>query len=133
MAGYVLTYPFPVALYPPKESDNAIWYLHPDQIQSHHNQGRLQGVLQTDVVADPEPIDRLLDINLGFHRITPSGHISLPYGGDSIISLINFLIRSRRELVCRGCFEGMRQYDLSSCSCTLRKRFWNTGHVHHAI
>jgi hypothetical protein len=93
--GYVLSCPFPVGLYPPKGPDNASWYLPPGLRRSHHDQGRLHAALEDDVIANPEPIERILDINLGHQRITPSGRTALPFDGNSIVATLNAMTASR--------------------------------------
>jgi len=121
-AGYLLTYFMPFALHPPIGDDGASWHLPVDLTKAHHDQGRFHVPLHIDAIADPEPIDRILDVNLGRHHITPAGRITAPFDGDQLVNFFNMAAESRRELVCVPCFEKHQTQGFAPCSCTFRKR-----------
>jgi hypothetical protein len=122
-AGHVLTEPVPIALHPPKTPDGASWDLPPDLMRSHHDQGRFHIPLFVCALADPEPLDRILDTNLGRCEIKPRGRTDLPFDGVKVVSTFNDIARSREELVCLSCTKDRDLEGPMPCQCTLRKRF----------
>ncbi|KAH7356098.1 hypothetical protein BKA66DRAFT_428841 [Pyrenochaeta sp. MPI-SDFR-AT-0127] len=88
-----------------------------------HDQGRFHTALDAHAVADPEPIDRILDIDLGRHQITPSGRTEFPYCNHEMVAYLRSVASCRKELVCSSCFKNHQEEPLRTCSCTLRKRF----------
>jgi hypothetical protein len=125
-AGYFFLHKAALSIYPPKQGDIGAWYLPPGTNMPLHDQGRFHAPLQVTGVADPEPIDRTLDINLGRHYITPRGRTEFPYSGWSTIGFLHHIGKMRREYACLACYreeEAHQGQQLSPCSCTLRKRF----------
>jgi hypothetical protein len=89
-----------------------------------HDQGRFHIPLDIPAVGDPEPIDRILDINLGRrHHINPLGRTEFPYDGQHMVSFLNMVVARRKWLVCEPCYKQHQKQGHSQCSCTLRKRF----------
>jgi hypothetical protein len=122
-AGHVLTDAVPIALHPPKAPDGASWNLPPDVMRPHHDQGRFHIPLFVYALADPEPLDRILDTDLGRYEIIPRGRISLPFDGMKVVGTFNDIARSREELVCLSCTKERDVLGSMPCQCTLRKRF----------
>ena len=122
-AGYLFLNPRVVAIYPPKNEDNALWNLPADQMMPLHDQGHFHVPINIIAVADPEPIARMLDINLGRHAIEPRGRTTFPYSGRPVVSDLVDIQKSRLERMCHACFERHQAQKLPPCSCTLRKRF----------
>ncbi|KAF1846425.1 uncharacterized protein K460DRAFT_286338 [Cucurbitaria berberidis CBS 394.84] len=88
-----------------------------------HDRGQFHTPLNITAIADPEPIDRVLDINLGCHIITPRGRTTFPFSGQRTVTVLNFIANSRKQPVCQHCFEEHQKQQLPPCSCTLRSRF----------
>jgi hypothetical protein len=125
-AGYFFLEPLATAVYPPKNTKDKAWHLPIKEMKSLHDQGRVHIPLAIPAVGDPEPIDRILDMNLGRrHGITPLGRTEYPYSGFQIVSDLNLVINRRKELVCGSCYEQNQEQGQPQCSCTLRKRFLN--------
>jgi hypothetical protein len=125
-AGYFFTGPTAFAIHPPKgtDADDSIWHLPADLMKPHHDQGRFHVPLHVSAMADPEPLDRILDINLGKHHITPVGRIAIPYEGDNLVMFFQIVAQGRRELVCEPCFEEHQaDGNFKPCACTMRNRF----------
>jgi hypothetical protein len=122
-SGYVMSTPVPFAIYPPKGGDNPSWYLPVDMMKPHHDQGRLHIPLHIDSIADPEPLDRILDVDLGRGYICPYGRFSPPYDGIQLVSVFNMVARARKEMLCIPCFDKQLKDGHPPCSCTFRKRF----------
>ncbi|KAF2829027.1 hypothetical protein CC86DRAFT_184177 [Ophiobolus disseminans] len=122
-AGFFLNNPTPFAIYPPKGGDNASWYLPPNLSKSHHDQGRIHIPLHIDSIADPEPIDRLLDVDLGRSHVVPAGRTEMPFEGHNLVLSFNLISQTRKEFLCLPCFEQHCTQGFQPCSCTFRKRF----------
>tara|TARA_R110002003_G_scaffold814_6_gene21576 strand:+ start:5799 stop:6878 length:1080 start_codon:yes stop_codon:yes gene_type:complete len=122
-AGYAFLRPFPFGMYPSKAGDTKSWHLPPGATKSHHDQGRFHVPLHIDGLADPEPIDRILDLDLGCRRVTPRGRTEAPFDGENLVSLFSMFACHRVETVCPPCSREHEGEGLVSCSCTLRKRF----------
>jgi hypothetical protein len=122
-AGYFFSHPTPIAVYPPKGPEGASWYLPRHEIQSHHDQGRLHAPLDIGAVADPEPIERILDINMGAKCIQPWGRTTAPFSGRNIIKTFDAMFWERIEMVCMSCSKEQLQLNYKPCSCTLRKHY----------
>jgi hypothetical protein len=88
----------------------------------HHDQGRVHFPLYTHSIADPEPLDHILDVSLGRGYITPRGRTSEPYNGLQLIQVFNMTAQSRKELLCAPCFDEKLKAGYPHCSCTFRKR-----------
>jgi hypothetical protein len=122
-AGYVLNCPTPFGLLPPKGADGDEWHLPPDLMRPRHDQGRFHTPLSVYAIADPEPLDRILDTNLGRRDITPWGRNTAPFDGNNVVGIFRSMTNSRKDLVCWNCAEARRLNNSTPCSCTLRKRF----------
>lgn len=123
-AGFVGTLPTPVSIYPPKGSTSAQWRGSVEAMQPHHDQGRVHAELTAPELADPEPIDHLLDWNLGHGYINPSGRTNGPYAGHDVVSPFNYIARDRIRLLCKPCHDEQSINTTTKiCSCTLRGRF----------
>jgi hypothetical protein len=125
-AGIFLDQPLSFAVYPPKNADQAAsWHLPLDLLKPQHDQGRIHIPLHIDAIADPEPLHRILDMNLGRGYITPKGRTTLPYDGNHLMMMINNQARKRKEMVCPSCFDEIRKMEPKPelCSCTFRKRY----------
>jgi hypothetical protein len=122
-AGFVLHCPTPFALHPPKGMNGDAWKLPADIMRPHHDQGRFHAPLHVNAIADPEPLDRILDTNLGQHDITPWGRTSEPFDGDNVVGIFQAMADSRKELLCSECVKDRGLTMSAPCSCTLRKRF----------
>lgn len=94
-AGYPFTFPTPVALYPPRGPGQTSWDLPSDLKHSHHDQGGLHAPLYIDAIADPELLDRLLDMDLGWHTLTPRGRTTFPFQGRNVVGFLNSIATSR--------------------------------------
>ncbi|KAH7395333.1 hypothetical protein DE146DRAFT_105213 [Phaeosphaeria sp. MPI-PUGE-AT-0046c] len=70
-AGYTFLTSGPLAICPPRGPTKASWYLPAEQTRSHHDQGRIHIPLQIRAIADPEPLDRLLDADLATKDLEP--------------------------------------------------------------
>lgn len=117
--------PTPFAIYPPKGSVDDSWHLPIDLMTSHHDEGCLHTPLHVDGIADPEPIERLLDIDLGRCRVTPAGRAEAPFNGDQLAMMINITAQTRKELVCPPYYEQYQTQGFPPCECTFRKQFLN--------
>jgi hypothetical protein len=126
-AGHFLNVRTPFAIYPPKgvDVDESTWHLPADLTKSHHDQGRIHIPLHIASIADPEPLDRILDTNLGRRHVTPAGRTDMPYEGDQLVAFFEMVAHGRRELVCTPCFNLHQEAkkNPARCSCTFRKRF----------
>lgn len=123
-AGFFFLRPVAVAAYPPKKGDVDAWYRPVEEMEPLHDQGRFHIPLGIYAIGDPEPIDRILDLDLGKQPLlTPLGRIQPPYSGIDIVSILNLTVTVRKELVCPSCFEERLKSGPLRCSCTLRKRF----------
>lgn len=122
-AGYLFAFRNPTTLYPPQGPDKASWYLPADLARPHHDQGRLHIPLHVNAIADPEPLDRLLDTNLGTHHLTPWGRTTVPFEGMNVIGILSMVASSRKQATCQACFDSLYVGSPEPCSCTLRKRF----------
>jgi hypothetical protein len=122
-AGHVLNIPTPFGLLPPRGADGDAWNLPADLMRSHHDQGRFHAPLSVYAVADPEPLDRILDTNLGLRDITPVGRTNMPFDGENVVGIFQTITELRKEMLCGDCAEECELADLAPCSCTLRKRF----------
>jgi hypothetical protein len=61
-------------VYPPKDSECSAWNLPIEDTKPLHDQGRFHIPLNVNAIGDPEPIQRILDLDLGTHRsINPVG------------------------------------------------------------
>lgn len=79
-AGYPVLIQHATAIYPPKRGDTSEWDLPSDQAMPLHDQGRVHSSLYDCTVGEPEPIDRLLDFNLGQGDIPqPAGTLFLAW------------------------------------------------------
>jgi len=124
--GYFLTNPTAFAIHPSQGTDvsDSSWHLPADLSKPHHDQGRFHVPLHIPAMADPEPIDRILDMNLGKRHITPAGRTNVPYEGDNLVMFFQMVAQARKELVCPPCFDHHQaQGNYEPCSCTFRKRF----------
>ncbi|KAH7069150.1 hypothetical protein BKA63DRAFT_422327 [Paraphoma chrysanthemicola] len=92
-------------------------------MKSHHDQGRIHVPLHIHGLADPEPLDRIIDLNLGNHSITPCGRTEAPFDGESLLGIFNMFAMKRKELMCQACFRDHEAKGFAPCSCTFRKRF----------
>jgi hypothetical protein len=89
-----------------------------------HDQGRLHIPLNINAISDSEPIQRILDLDLGTHQfIDPIGRKQYPYSGYQIVSFLNMVVNKRKDLACSSCYQERRKEHVAPCSCTLRKRF----------
>ncbi|RAR09370.1 hypothetical protein DDE82_001882 [Stemphylium lycopersici] len=123
-AGFFFLNPVVVAAVPPKHEDSRAWYRPIESMGPLHDQGRVHIPLCIPALGDPEPMDRLLDLDLGSSQIiTPHGRSQDPYSGREIVSFLNATIMARKELVCSSCFKERQKKYPTPCSCTLRKRF----------
>jgi hypothetical protein len=122
-AGYLLDFPYPFSLLPPEGNADASWHLPEDLTRSHHDEGRFHIPLHVGAIADPEPLDRILDMNLGCHTITPFGRTAAPFDGENVVSFFEAAASSRRELLCLPCVEQHRRNNFKPCSCTFRRHF----------
>jgi len=123
-AGYLMLIPYVFGLLPPEGIKGSSWHLPPDLMKSHHDEGRLHIPAHVSALADPEPLDRILDTNLGRHYLTPWGRTTEPYNGDNVIDPLTTITMDRRVPVCQPCYEAQRQRrEVAPCSCTLRKQF----------
>ena len=125
-AGFFFLNPVVVAAFPPKDEDSRAWYRPIENMVPLHDQGRVHIPLCIPALGDAEPMDRLLDMDLGSNQIiTPRGRSQDPYSGREIVSFLNATIMARKELVCSSCFKERQKKNPAPCSCTLRKRFLN--------
>ncbi|KAF2029683.1 hypothetical protein EK21DRAFT_112726 [Setomelanomma holmii] len=93
-------------------------------MKPHHDQGRLHVPFAIKVIADPEPLDRLLDLDLGSRHITPKGRTEPPFQGENLVSVFIMFEGIRKKMICIPCFRYyQKNYSHPKCSCTLRKRF----------
>ena len=125
-AGTFLDNPDSFAMYPPKDADQAAsWHLPLDLLKPHHDQGRAHIPLYIDAIADPEPLDRILDMDLGRGIITPKGRTTMPYAGHNLMMMFNLQALKRQEMVCSSCFDEVQKMESKPepCSCTFRKRY----------
>jgi len=123
-AGYYFLNPTAVAVYPPKNSDGSAWHLPVKEMLPRHDQGRVHIPLDIGALGDPEPIEPILDLNLGTHQfISPRGRTQFPYSGNNIVSFLNLTVNKRKDLACPSCYLERQNQGVAPCSCTLRKRF----------
>jgi hypothetical protein len=122
-AGFLLSFGYPFALLPPEGSAAANWLLPPEMSRSHRDERRLHITLHVTALADPEPLDRILVIDLGRFEITPWGRTTGPSSGDNVVDIINGVTSNRMDLVCLPCYKLHQQEGSLPCSCTHRKRF----------
>lgn len=122
-AGYFLNFPYPFSLLPPNGNADASWHLPQDLTLSHHDKGRFHIPLHVGAIADPEPLDRILDMDLGRNMITPYGRTTAPFDGDNVVAFFEETASARRDLLCLPCFEQHRREGSKPCSCTLRRHF----------
>lgn len=123
-AGFFFLNTASISVLPPKHGDVSAWYRPIEEMEPLHDRGRFHIPLHIPAIGDPEPIERLLDINLGEQQIiSPLGRTQPPYSGNEIVSFLNMIITLRKELVCLACFKERQKKGSSRCSCTLRKRF----------
>jgi hypothetical protein len=123
-AGFYFLEPTAVAVYPPKNSEGSAWHRPIEDMKPLHDQGRFHIPLNINAIGDPEPIQRILDLDLGTHRsIDPVGRTQYPYSGHQIVSFLDMITNKRKDLTCPSCYQERRKERLVRCSCTLRKRF----------
>lgn len=123
-AGHLMLIPYVFGLLPPEGIEGSSWHLPPDLMTSHHDEGRLHIPAHVSALADPEPLDRILDKNLGRHNLSPWGRTTEPYNGENVIDPLTTIAMDRRVLVCQPCYKEQRERkEVAPCSCTLRKRF----------
>jgi hypothetical protein len=93
-------------------------------MKPRHDQGRLHIPLNIGAMGDPEPMERILDLDLGTrHFIKPLGRTQYPYSGHQIVSFLNMIVNKRKDLACPSCYRERQKKCVAPCSCTLRKRF----------
>jgi hypothetical protein len=93
-------------------------------MKPRHDQGRFHIPFNVAEVGDPEPIERILDQDLGRSPvITPVGRTAYPYCGTPMVSFVNMVASGREDVVCEPCYEQAKKQGHPPCSCTLRKRF----------
>ncbi|KAG9194819.1 hypothetical protein G6011_04854 [Alternaria panax] len=123
-AGFYFLQPEAIAVYPPKKPEDSAWHLPIKDMKPVHDQGRLHVPLDVIAIGDPEPFQRILDLDLGIHQsIDPVGRTQYPYSGIQIVSALNMIVNKRRDLACPLCYQERRKERRARCSCTLRKRF----------
>jgi hypothetical protein len=125
-AGFYFLQPSAIAVYPTKDSDNSAWHRPIEEMLPLHDQGRVHIPLNLNIgaIGDPEPIARMLDLDLGTRQfISPRGRTQFPYSGDSIVSFLNMIVNKRKDLACPSCYQERQKKGVVPCSCTLRKRF----------
>lgn len=123
-AGYYFLNPTAVAVYPPKNSDGSAWHLPVKEMLPRHDQGRVHIPLEIGALGDPEPIEPILDLDLGIYQfISPRGRTQYPYSGNNIVSFLDLTVNKRKDLACPSCFLERQNQGVVPCSCTLRKRF----------
>ncbi|KAH5514880.1 hypothetical protein HBI29_095270 [Parastagonospora nodorum] len=123
-AGYLMLIPSVFGLHPPEGTEGSSWHLPPDMMASRHDQGRLHVPAHVLALADPEPLDRILDTNLGRHSLTPWGRTDEPYNGENVIDPFMSIAIRRKVFVCQPCYqEHHERKEVAPCSCTFRKRF----------
>ncbi|USP76127.1 hypothetical protein yc1106_03401 [Curvularia clavata] len=123
-AGFFFLNAASIAVFPPKNGDASAWYRPVKEMEPLHDQGRFHIPLHIPAIGDPEPIDKLLDVNLGERQVfVPTGRTQYPYSGNEIVSYLNTTVVRRKELLCSACFQKRHKPGSSPCSCTLRKRF----------
>lgn len=123
-AGFFFLNPTAIAVFPPKSGDVSAWHHPVKEMEPLHDQGRFHIPLYIPAIGDPEPIEKLLDVNLGEQQVfAPTGRTQYPYSGNEIVSYLNTAVVRRKELLCSACFEQRHKHGSSPCSCTLRKRF----------
>lgn len=122
-AGYVLTNRLPHVIYPPRGPKKFDWYLPVAESTPHHDEGRLHLNLQNDRLADPAPLDRILDVNLGLEKLGPYGRTRYPYDCVGALGGLHECETNRIELICQSCFVSLAKKGWKTCSCTFRKRF----------
>ncbi|KAH6883044.1 hypothetical protein BKA58DRAFT_29064 [Alternaria rosae] len=123
-AGYYFLNPTAVAVYPPKNSDGSVWHLPVKEMLPRHDQGRVHIPLEIGALGDPEPIEPILDLDLGIHQfISPRGRTQYPYSGNNIVSFLDLTVNKRKDLACPSCYLERQNQGVVPCSCTLRKRF----------
>jgi hypothetical protein len=123
-AGFCFLQPEAIAVYPPKNSEEDAWHLPIKDMKPLHDQGRIHIPLNIIAIGDPEPLQRILDLDLGTHQfIEPIGRTQYPYSGVQIVSSLNMIVNKRKDLTCPSCYQERWKKGLARCSCTLRKRF----------
>jgi hypothetical protein len=124
VGGIFLTFPYNFSLPPAEGKAGAAWHLPEDLTRSHHDEGRFPIPLHIEAIADPEPLARILDTDLGRYMIIPFGRTTAPFDGDNLVSFFEVAASSRRELLCLPCVQQHhRQESSKPCSCTLRRHF----------
>ncbi|KAF1938410.1 hypothetical protein EJ02DRAFT_468963 [Clathrospora elynae] len=123
-AGHFFLNRHAIAIFPPKDEDSSAWYVPADEAMPLHDQGRFHVPLDIGAIGDPEPIRRILDLNLGCqHMITPLGRTEGEYSGHEIVACLDAVASSRKDLLCPPCYQKHQKKDLPPCSCTLRRRY----------
>lgn len=125
-AGFAFLDPSVISFFPPTVGDTSTWYL--PHLETHNDEGSIHIPfsipIQAAAAADPEPIERLLDVDLGRHKLSSSGRVTAPYQGWNVIALLNTVVLSRKEYICEDCFEELEAGEPNNmCGCTLRDRF----------
>ncbi|KAF2829025.1 hypothetical protein CC86DRAFT_403675 [Ophiobolus disseminans] len=127
-AGYVLGYSLVVRLFPPPTPKNTAidldgtWNAPLPELRPQHDQGRIGVHFDCKQAAKPEPVKRLLDINLGRRlAVEPQGVNTGSLNGRSIVAPLHVVITRRILRRCLECFEGAAV--TKQCDCTLRKHF----------
>ncbi|CAG5162165.1 uncharacterized protein ALTATR162_LOCUS6171 [Alternaria atra] len=113
-AGFYFLEPTVVAVYPPKDSECSVWNLPIEDMKPLHDQGRFHIPLNVNAIGDPEPIQRIVDLDLGTHRsINPVGRTQYPYSGHQIVSFLNMITNKRKDLTCLSCYQERRKERLA--------------------
>ncbi|CAN9392156.1 unnamed protein product [Alternaria alternata] len=100
-AGFCFLQPEAIAVYPPKNSEEDAWHLPIKDMKPLHDQGRIHIPLNIIAIGDPEPLQRILDLDLGTHQfIEPIGRTQYPYSGVQIVSSLNMIVNKRKDLTC---------------------------------
>ncbi|KAF2733659.1 hypothetical protein EJ04DRAFT_564909 [Polyplosphaeria fusca] len=91
--------------------------------QSHHDQGILDIPLECDRYAEAEPVEGILDADLGSNQLKGTGSSDSPHPSPIIQAFWN-ITEERKRMFCKQCFDSTwRTASTEQCHCTLRKRF----------